>query len=154
MIAHRCLVVVFAIGITASCAHVPRMHTESSQTEKLRTQYLRSHPDGPHNAQIVRGEITKGMDLMEVLASWGVPERRIGKKTSKQEMWVYAMRDPYSLDSMVYELVFVDRVLSGWSYDRETSGNGVRNAEASQVIDTPRPDPMSTFVTPGAQPKK
>lgn len=154
MFALRSLLAVLAIGITASCAHVPRMQTDNLQTESLRTEYLQSHPKGPHNAQIVRGEISKGMDLMEVLASWGVPERRFAQSTKSREAWLYTIRDPHNLDYMSYELVFVDRVLSSWTLDRVTSGSGVRAGDTSQALETPRPGPTGTYSGGSSHPKK
>jgi hypothetical protein len=154
MFALRSLLAVLAIGFTASCAHVPRMQTESLQTESLRAEYLQSHPKGPHNAQIVRGEIAKGMDLMEVLASWGVPERRFARKTTSREAWIYVMRDPYNTDYMEYELVFVDRVLSTWTLDRVTSGSGVRAGYTSQTLDTPGPAPAGSYSGDLSHPRK
>ena len=69
------LLVVTAIGLTASCAHVPRMQNNDPETATLRAQYLRENPNGAHNAEIQRGEVSRGMNAMEVLASWGIPER-------------------------------------------------------------------------------
>ena len=154
MFAYRSLLLVLAVGVTASCTYVPKMRNESLQTENLRTQYLQNHPKGAHNAQIVRGEITKGMDLMEVLASWGVPEKRTAEDSLRKEAWLYTMRDPYSPDFTVYELLFVDRVLTGWTFDRNTSGSGVRNTEPSQTLEVPTPGPDGSFSTGRSTPRK
>jgi hypothetical protein len=134
---HRILLVVFAIGLTASCAHVPRMSNENQDTANLRAKYLREHPNSPYNQQIMRGEVTAGMDVTEVLASWGVPERRIGKPSNKQECWIYTVRDDHNENSVVYELVFVDRVLSRWIFDRRTTGSGVLRADGPPQVTDP-----------------
>lgn len=125
------LVMALAIGLTASCAYVPRLPTESPETSNRRTQYLHDHPHGPYNAAIMRGEVVKGMHVMDVVASWGIPERRAGKKSALEERWTYTARDEHSRDYVVYELVFVDRVLTGWQIDRETSGSGVRAVDST-----------------------
>jgi hypothetical protein len=151
---HRTLLVVLAIGMTASCAHVPRMPQASPETASLRSQFLHDHPNGPHNAQIVRGEVVKGMDLMEVLASWGVPERRVGKKSSDKESWIYTARDEHSQDYVIYELVFVDRVLSRWHIDRGTTGSGVRAGETTATMDAPLRLPSDAFASDRVVPKK
>jgi hypothetical protein len=119
------LLVVMAIGLNASCAHVPTLLSEGPETGRLRTQYLNDHPNGPHNAQIARGEVAKGMDAMEVLASWGVPQKRLARPAKQREAWSYTSLDQYSGDYVVYELVFVDRVLEHWNIDRATAGAGV-----------------------------
>ena len=125
---HRILLVGLAIAMTASCAHVPRMSIEDQETTNLRATYLRDHPNGPHNDRIIKGEVARGMDVTEVLASWGVPERRIGKRSNKEEYWIYTARDEYSQNYVVYELVFVDRTLSRWIFDRGNTGSGVFRA--------------------------
>ncbi len=149
------LLVVMAIGLNASCAHVPRMLNENPETARLRTQYLTDHPYGPHNAQIVRGEVTTGMDAMEVLASWGVPQRRLAKPSDQRELWSYTSRDEYSGDSIVYELVFVDRVLQRWNIDRSTTGAGVQAINPVRGVDEPLMlQPSSATGNPGGVPRK
>ncbi len=132
----RCsLLVVLSIGLTASCAHVPTMLNENPETAKLRTEYLRSHPYGAHNAQIERGEVARGMDAMEVLASWGVPQKREARAKANKELWTYTSRDDQSGDAVVYELVFVDRILQRWSIERTTAGAGVSYISSVERID-------------------
>jgi hypothetical protein len=127
--------VVVAIGLNASCAHVPRLLDEGPETARLRSEYLSNHPSGPHNAQIARGEVAKGMDAMEVLASWGVPQKRVAKPSQRRELWSYTSLDHYSGDYVVYELVFVDRVLERWNIDRATAGAGVQAIDPIRRVD-------------------
>jgi len=132
----RCsLLVLLAIGLTASCAHVPTMLNENPETAKLRAEYLRSHPYGAHNAEIQRGEVVRGMDAMEVLASWGVPQKRETKAKGNKELWSYTSRDAQSGDAVVYELAFADRILQHWTMDRSTAGSGATYIGSIRRVD-------------------
>jgi hypothetical protein len=148
------LAVALAIGMTASCAHAPRLPTESSESLQRRTQYLQDHPNGLHNSAIMRGEVEKGMDIAEVIAVWGVPDRRIAKKSAREERWTYTARDEHSGDYISYELVFAERVLQRWFIDRGTSGTGGRWDEEAPIIDIPREPGTNAFGGSGAPPRK
>lgn len=121
---HRAVSLVVAIGIAASCTHVPRSPNGSYTIASVRKQYLDDHPDGKFNEQIIRGELVKGMNVIEVLASWGLPERRQWAGNSSEESWVYTARDEHSQDVITYELVFKARVLSRWIVGRGTAASG------------------------------
>jgi len=127
------LLVVTAIGLTASCAHVPRMQNNDPETVTLRAQYLSENPKGVHNDEIERGEVSKGMNAMEVLASWGMPEKREVKKGANEECWFYSARDKDNGDYIAYELVLVDLLLKRWHVNRGTAGAGVRATEVTTV---------------------
>jgi len=148
------LAVALAIGMTASCAHAPRLPAESSESLQRRTQYLRDHPNGQHNSAIMRGEVEKGMGIAEVVAVWGVPDRRTAKKSTREERWMYTARDEHSGDYIAYELVFAERVLQRWFIDRGTSGTGGRWDEETPVIDIPLAPRTDAFGGTGAAPRK
>ena len=60
------------VVLLAACSHLPHMESTDS-TSSLRQEYLEMHPDGKYNARIMKGEVVKGMGVIEVLASWGLP---------------------------------------------------------------------------------
>jgi hypothetical protein len=78
------------------------------------------------------------MAIGEVVAAWGIPERRVAKRSIGEERWTYTARDPHSADYVSYELVFVERVLHRWTIDRGTTGSGVRWEENTPVLEVPR----------------
>ncbi len=89
----------------------------------LRADYLASHPDGPYNEYIRRGEVVPGMDLIEVLASWGYPLRR-ARRNDLSEQWVYRDRDEDSKDWIEYTFVFRQGRLESWRIRRHTAAGG------------------------------
>jgi len=120
---HRILLAVVALTLVAACTHVPRMEADPEQTG-IREQYLQANPDGVYNDHIIKGEVVPGMNVVEVLASWGPPAHRERVDDVNREAWTYLIRDDYASDYVVYRLAFEERVLSSWTIDRHTAGNG------------------------------
>lgn len=120
----RILLVALVVGMATSCAHVPRMTNQDPERNSIRDEYLRDNPNGAFNQHIVRGEVVKGMSIIDVLAAWGMPEKRMWDGPTNKESWVYASRDEYSHDYLVYELIFENRKLSHWSINRGTVASG------------------------------
>ena len=121
----KTLLLVFAAGAVSACAHVPRAPHPSVANDTMRAQYLADNPRGQFNDKIEHGEIAEGMNALEVLASWGLPDRRRQEKHhAHEESWFYLARDEYSRDYIVYEIVFEDRQLDRWYVMRGTAGSG------------------------------
>ena len=100
--------------VAASCSHAPRLATVPAKRDDFRVEYLRNNPDGKHNRHIRNGEITKGMSVIEVLASWGLPNTRRTGQVERNEYWTYYSHDIHTDTYTSYALVFQTRVLSRW----------------------------------------
>lgn len=111
-------------ALTAGCATAPPARTETPAIAELRDDYMKEFPDGPHNDHIRRGEVVKGMTLYEVLASWGIPDRRL-VSDSGHERWVYVLLDDLSMDWVCYEYDFRNNALVDWSTAR-SNANGFK----------------------------
>jgi hypothetical protein len=85
----------------------------------LRTQYLASNPDGKFNEQIVKGEVTKGMNLIEVLASWGLPTVRRTRPMCDGQHWTYYSIDEVTGGATSYDLIFEHRLLMRWVIEND-----------------------------------
>jgi hypothetical protein len=108
-----------AIGVPG-CAGAPPAHTETPAIAELRADYLKEFPDSPNNGHVRRGEIVKGMSLYEVLASWGVPDRRLATDVG-HERWVYVLFDDLSMDWVAYEYDFHNNALVEWTTTRSNT---------------------------------
>lgn len=108
-------------SLVTSCAYAPRVPEESNAVLSIRSDYIRTHPDGPYNAYIQRGEVVKGMQYLEVLASWGHPRSRLRVPSRRLEYWRYLTHDDVSGDWMQYTFVFENDVLLEWQMARHTS---------------------------------
>jgi hypothetical protein len=117
--------VFLTLASVLSCSHNPRKisGTESDYLLQLRQEYLAANPDGAYNEYIKRGEVVKGMDLLEVLAAWGHPERRT-KESSLTEHWIYREVDEDSKDWVLYTFTFRRNVLAEWDLMRHFAAGG------------------------------
>jgi hypothetical protein len=80
----------------------------------IREEYLRNNPDGKYNALITEGRVVKGMGILEVLASWGMPNDRRSTEEGDAEFWAYYAKDEHTQKYVSYELVFEKRILARW----------------------------------------
>lgn len=127
---HLAHVLWIVAAFATACATSPPARVETDEIRALREDYLRTFPDGPHNDRIRRGEIVKGMNLFEVLASWGIPDARTVSAEGNQECWVYVLLDNLSLDWIRYDYEFRDNALLDWSTTRNvTTGLGLDTPE-------------------------
>jgi hypothetical protein len=142
--------------ILPSCSHNPRMlsGTESDYLLKLRAEYLASNPNGMYNEYVERGEVVKGMDFLEVLASWGHPEIR-KKESSLTEQWTYTEVDEASKDWVVYVFTFRRNVLSEWDlYRHFAAGGQIDLPQGRASTSLTRGDYAGTSGTDSGTPKK
>jgi hypothetical protein len=112
---------IVATLLCAACAHVPRSFDESPTTLAIRADFLETHPAGMFNDHIARGEVSKGMNYLEVLAAWGVPERRARSEDARFELWGYVALDEVSQDWTRYTFVFERQALVGWEITRHVN---------------------------------
>lgn len=114
-----CLLLLFT-----ACAHAPHALNDDSRVHLTRNEFVQSHPQGRYNEFISNGEVVRGMDVLEVSASWGVPETRRLSKDNKLEYWTYFGKDEVSGDWTRYTLVFEQRLLTDWQVARHFAKNG------------------------------
>ena len=118
-----CLWIVGSAALT-SCAPAPPTRTATPAIHELRDDYFRTFPEGPNNDHIRRGEVVKGMNLFEVLASWGIPDARVVSDEGSKERWIYVLLDDLSMDWVCYEYEFAANALIEWTTSRNVS-NGL-----------------------------
>lgn len=131
-----CLLLLFV-----ACSHTPRALNDDLTVQRMREEYLRDHPDGRFNPYIHRGEVVRGMDELEVSASWGLPETRRLSNDGKVEYWTYFNEDDISGNWSRYTLTFEKTLLSDWHIVRHFTKNGTLTQsvtpESSAVISNP-----------------
>jgi hypothetical protein len=107
----------------------------------MRQDYLLANPDGVYNEYITRGEVVRGMNYLEVSASWGIPETRRMSKDQKLEYWTFYEKDDLSGDWTRYTFVFEKGALSDWQMARHFSKNGVLSqwttTDGATAVSTP-----------------
>ena len=125
--------------VVSGCAYNPRVINETESVLSIRADYLRANPDGEFNAHIIKGEVVKGMNFMEVLASWGLPDSRMNKKENELEYWGYFARDDESLDWILYTFTFEKTALVEWDATRHVAkAQTLTHWHTRETIDWPK----------------
>ena len=133
------LMVIFPVllllaAVLVSCSHHPRTLDGSDSILEGRQDYVSAHPEGLYNHHILNGEVVKGMSLMEVLASWGLPNSRRHSETGSQEYWFFVSQDKDAGMIRRYELVFQDQLLHNWNVILSNSAGGYMSENAEDHI--------------------
>ena len=116
------LMATLLLGFTiVSCSHAPKVLNETDTVLQIREDYLRANPNGPFNERIARGEVEKGMNFLEVLAAWGLPDTRGLSQDRKFEYWMYFSQDDLSMDWTQYRFVFEKSALADWELTRHVT---------------------------------
>jgi len=118
------------VALTLACSHNPRRGDsgESEYIQMLRSEFFKTNPNGVYNEYIERGEVVRGMDFLEVLASWGNPIKR-EKPSPNVEYWVYLEEDEDSKDWIEYKFVFKKSLLDDWELFRQGAQGRVGDAD-------------------------
>jgi hypothetical protein len=136
LVSMSCLLLLFL-----ACAHNPRAINDDNSILQMRQEYLLAHPGGPYNEYITKGEVVRGMNYLEVSASWGIPETRRISRDRKMEHWTFYDKDDVSGDWTRYMFVFEQGTLSDWQMARHFTKNGElsqwTNMDAATSLSTP-----------------
>jgi hypothetical protein len=108
------LMALLGVAAIASCSRLPQSTRSGEQMTSIREEYLRNHPDGRFNTLIMEGRVVKGMGIIEVLASWGIPNDRRSNGAGRTEYWAYYAKDEHTQRFVSYELVFESNELTRW----------------------------------------
>jgi len=110
------LVSLFALSVLG-CACLSTTERIDTTSLESREEYINHHPEGQYNDCIRNGEITKGMNIYEVIASWGLPNVYLVSRKEPTEHWIYYIEDNDTRSVMVYTLAFRDDMLAEWDID-------------------------------------
>ncbi|UCF05968.1 MAG: hypothetical protein JSV33_02720 [bacterium] len=123
-----------------ACSSISTLEREDLTALESREDYLRTHPEGLYNHCIRNGEITRGMDVYEVLASWGLPNIYLASRNKPEENWIYYVEDEDSRSVLVYTLTFKDEILREWDID-------MKRFVDSRLVYEPSHQPETTIPT-------
>ncbi len=115
---------VFLVALVAACSHAPRLDRDADATADFRAEYLEHNAHNEFTERIMRGEVDKGMNAMQVLAAWGLPNVRRSWQDSDAERWTYYTLDEYTSRLTSYELVFAGGYVARWLVDANVRGLG------------------------------
>ncbi len=115
-----------------------RTQIDTTDLASLRSEYIARNPDSPYCEKVSHGEIVKGMDVFGVIASWGLPTRRVADG-SDFERWLYIDVDDVSNEQVGYHLEFEKGVLKTWDVQR--AGVGLKTRDTVDPLSPPKPEP-------------
>jgi hypothetical protein len=111
------LLMIFAIAGCSCRSNVEREEFTSSATREI---YIEGHPESAFQENIRNGEIIRGMNEDEVIASWGMPNVYLTSKTMEEERFIYYVQDRETRSVLVYSLDFdSDNILYNWDIDQK-----------------------------------
>jgi hypothetical protein len=110
--------VAFMIAFCA-CSRVSTLERANLTSLESRQDYIRLHPEGDHNNFIQNGEIVPGMNVHEVIASWGLPNVYVVTRMEPTEQWIYYLKDRDSLSMLIYTLRFANDSLQVWDVEQK-----------------------------------
>lgn len=110
--------------VLPACSSKPRAINDDPSVIQMRADFLQGHPTGKYNEYISKGEVVRGMNFVEVSASWGLPESRWKSRDRKFEYWSFFGKDEFSGNWSRYTLIFEGEILVDWMLDRHFTKNG------------------------------
>jgi len=111
--------------VLASCATSPPRREHTPAILEIRDEYMRTHPQGPFNGVIARGEVVVGMGYYDMLAAWGMPDMRERDGERDEERWVYVLTSENQADWLRYDFIFARRMLVEWEWSRGVASGSV-----------------------------
>jgi len=99
------------------CSGISTVERAELTNLESREHYISSHPNSAYCENIRNGEIVRGMDIYEVIASWGLPNVYLVSRKKPHENWIYYVQDLDSRSILIYTLTFNDNLLEGWDID-------------------------------------
>lgn len=148
----RVLLLVLAASVLASCATSPPRRADTAAILEIRDEYIRTHPSGPFNVAIARGEVAVGMGYYDMLAAWGMPDMRERDAARDEERWVYVLPSENEVDWMRYDFIFAKRTLVEWEWSRGVASGSVPLPDDPRGVSARVPATPAT--TLGDAPKK
>jgi hypothetical protein len=120
------LLVALLICTLVGCSCISTTERENLTKLENREKYIEKNPDGLFNDCIRNGEIKKGMNIYEVIASWGLPNVYFSSEEEPKEFWVYYVQDTDTQSILIYTLAFDKDLLDGWDIDlKRFTGQGI-----------------------------
>jgi len=109
-----------AIFLISGCSCTSQIEREDFTSSDSREIYIDGHPESAFQENIRNGEIVRGMNAEEVIASWGMPNVYLTSRARDEERFIYYIQDSEANSVLVYMLDFdADNILFSWDIDEK-----------------------------------
>lgn len=102
---------------TFGCSGLSTVERAELTNIESREHFITSNPGSIYCENIRNGEIVRGMNIYEVIASWGLPNVYLVSRKEPHENWIYYVQDQDTRSILIYTLTFGDDLLDGWEID-------------------------------------
>ena len=99
------------------CSGVSKVEQANLTKLESREHYIDLNPNSLFCESIRNGEIVRGMNIYEVIASWGLPNVYLVSKKDPSENWIYYVEDSDTRSILIYTLTFREEFLETWDID-------------------------------------
>jgi hypothetical protein len=103
--------------LSSGCSNLSTVERAELTDVESREYFITTNPSSQFCDYIRNGEIIRGMNIYEVIASWGLPNVYLVSRKEPHENWIYYVEDPDTRSLLVYTLSFRDNVLEAWEID-------------------------------------
>lgn len=107
------LLLLFLVG----CSGLSTVERAELTDIESREHFISTNPSSIYCENIRNGEIVRGMNIYEVIASWGLPNVYLVARKEPHENWIYYVQDHDTRSILIYTLTFNDDLLEGWGID-------------------------------------
>lgn len=111
------MVATLLVVVMLGCSGVRTVEQADLTKLESREHFIELNPNSSFCEHIRNGEITRGMNIYEVIASWGLPNVYLVSPKEPSENWIYYVEDPDSRSILIYTLTFMDDSLETWDID-------------------------------------
>lgn len=104
----------------SGCSCTSQVEREDFTSSEAREIFIDGHPESAFQENIREGEIVRGMNGDEVIASWGMPSVYLTSRLKDEERFIYYIQDREANSVLVYMLDFdKDNILYDWDIDEK-----------------------------------
>ncbi len=104
----------------SGCSCTSQVEREDFTSSEAREIFIDGHPESAFQENIREGEIVRGMNGDEVIASWGMPSVYLTSRLKDEERFIYYIQDREANSVLVYMLDFdEDNILYDWDIDEK-----------------------------------
>ena len=111
------LIAALLLVVMLGCSGVSTVERADLTKVESREHFIDLNPNSLFCEHIRNGEIVRGMNIYEVIASWGLPNVYLVSQENVSENWIYYVEDRDSRSILIYTLTFSDDKLETWEID-------------------------------------
>jgi hypothetical protein len=113
------IIAALLVVCTIGCSGISTVEQANLTKLESREHFIAMNPNSLFCEYIRNGEIVRGMNIYEVIASWGLPNVYLVSRRDPSENWIYYVEDPDSRSILIYTLTFREDLLDTWDIDME-----------------------------------